>query len=293
MDSYKRPRAFVSVIIPTYNSADYLPTAIESVLNQRGAGRMFAMEIIVVDDGSTDNTKDILKKYQDKIIYCNILNSGRPAVPRNIGAKMAKGEYLAFLDSDDVWLPNKIYSQLKQFKQDPSVVLISSNAEKITASGKRTKELVVLKNLLPKEISFGGLLKNNFICTSATMVRKEPFERAGGFDERASFKAVEDYELWLRMTARDKIFYQTLPYVLYRVHANNISKSSAHLANKRLIIVYQSVFRYVASYDQRVATLKQLAIVYSALASSGRLLDKIVYKLFSKLTSLRARFLYN
>jgi len=96
--------AGVSVVIPTRNRASYLPLAIESVLNQTPP----PLEVIVVDDGSTDGTAAIVGRYGDQIIYRKIRNGGRPAVPRNVGIELARGELVAFQDSDDEWAPGKL-----------------------------------------------------------------------------------------------------------------------------------------------------------------------------------------
>jgi len=106
----------ISVIIPTYNSAKYLPEAIESIFNQNYE----RLEIIIVDDGSTDNTTEILVPYQDRVIY-HYKENGGPASARNFGLEMAQGEIIGFLDADDIWPSNKLSLQLSHLEGDSEV----------------------------------------------------------------------------------------------------------------------------------------------------------------------------
>lgn len=288
-----KKKPLVSVVIPSYNSQDYLPDTIDSVLGQRGVGGIFELEIIVVDDGSTDDTQAVVEEYGEKVVYRKIKSSGRPAVPRNVGAKMARGEYIAFLDSDDIWLPAKLKEQLGIFADHPNIVLVSSNADKIDAKGERFGELVVTKELLPKQTNYNELLKNNFICTSATVVRKDAFLSAGGFNESPNLKAVEDYELWLRLASRGEIAYQEKPTILYRVHEGNISKANELLARKRLARVYRSIAKDVERKNSKRAALEALCSAYFSMASLNAGTRRLLYRLVAKTTSLRARLLYN
>src|SRR5687768_17471 len=108
-----KSKRYLSVVIPTYNRADFIVDAINSVLAQDFGG--YSPEVIVVDDGSTDNTEEIIKKFKDKIRYIKIPHSGLPAVARNVGLKKASGEIIAFQDSDDLWDKDKLVNQLKVF----------------------------------------------------------------------------------------------------------------------------------------------------------------------------------
>ena len=105
--------SFISVIVPTYNRADLISETIESILNQ--TYKYF--ELIIVDDGSTDNTEEVIRKFKDsRIKYIKTDNWGGPARPRNTGIKKTKGEYIAFCDDDDIWLPKKLEKQIRVFK---------------------------------------------------------------------------------------------------------------------------------------------------------------------------------
>lgn len=230
----------VSVIIPSYNSAAYLAETINSVLTQKGIHALYELEVLVVDDGSTDITAEVVAEFGDKIQYKRIANSGRPAVPRNIGASLAKGEYLAFLDADDVWLPTKLQTQFKQFMNNPKLALVSSNARRIDEHGKELGGLVVIDKLLPPAVNLVNLIQLNFICTSATMVKTDVFKQLGGFNEALELRAVEDYELWMRIAAVSPIEYLRDALVLYRVHDAATSKHGEKEAWTLMLAVYTS-----------------------------------------------------
>lgn len=186
----------VSVIIPTYNCAKYLPQTIKSVLNQSYKN----LEIIVVDDGSTDDTEEILKPFLSNIIYIKKRHSG-VSDARNLGIERAKGNFIAFLDSDDFWTPEKLEVQMDHFRNNPDVGLVYSSNCFIDEDG---NELIV-----PQRVSkegkykmcrgwvFRRLLFINFIPTSSVVAKTECLKKAGGFNPY--FKKSQDYDLWLRI----------------------------------------------------------------------------------------------
>jgi len=206
----------VSVIIPTYNRADLLPRAIDSVLNQTFKD----FELIIVDDGSTDNTKEIVKEYQKKderIKYIWQENSGGPAKPKNTGIKNSQGEYIAFLDSDDEWLPEKLEKQLKLLGSSNTLGFVSCNALIIDENNNRKE-----KYNSPKNKNFVSLLEGNKIWScSSVIVKKDIFERLGFFDENLNFG--EDWEMWLRIAKRYNFDFVYEPLIKYYLHQNNIS----------------------------------------------------------------------
>jgi glycosyltransferase involved in cell wall biosynthesis len=129
----------VSVVIPTYNSAHLLDDALQSVLEQTYKD----FEIIVVDDGSTDNTSEVVSKYNDKLHYFRVDNRG-PAKARNYGISKATGKYIAFLDADDKWLPTKLEKQVSMFEQNPEFGMVFTENSLFDAKG-------IYKNSLGKE----------------------------------------------------------------------------------------------------------------------------------------------
>lgn len=178
----------ISVIIPTYNRADFLVNTIESIKQQT----VKVDEIIIIDDGSTDNTKDILKDYSD-LIYQYQDNSGVSSA-RNLGIKLALNEWICFLDSDDLWEKEKIEKQIEFHLQNPNI-LFSYTDENWVFNGKTIKKKQYQQK--NNKVSFRDHLPNTFIGTSTVMIHKSVFDNIGVFD--TSLVACEDYDLWLRI----------------------------------------------------------------------------------------------
>ncbi|MEW6608546.1 MAG: glycosyltransferase [bacterium] len=208
--------ATISIIIPTYNAENFLPQAINSVVEQTYQD----IEIIVVDDGSTDNTKRIIEPFMDKIYYIYKDNGG-PASARNVGIKSSKGEYIAFLDADDIWLPQKLELQINLFQQCQEIDWIHTNLVLIDESG----NVIGIRKLT--EILSGSIFKilfmENWVLTSSVMMKRECLKIIGNFDETLSVN--QDYDLWLRLSHYYKCGYLEQPLVKYRIHhAQNTKK---------------------------------------------------------------------
>lgn len=210
----------VSVIIPTYNRADLLPRTIRSVLDQTFGD----FELLIIDDGSTDSTKSVVQEYanQDKRIkYIYQNNSGAPARPKNTGIKAAEGEYIAFLDHDDEWLPGKLEKQLAVFNSsyNKNLGLVGCDGFVVNSSGAVVKEL----KMPSKDNYVEGLLNSNFIFSSSSvLVRKDVFDKVGLHDE--SFKMGDDWDMWLRISQAYDLDFIHQPLFKYHQHGNNISK---------------------------------------------------------------------
>lgn len=209
----------ISVIIPTFNYAEFISDAIDSVLAQTFKD----FEIIVVDDGSTDNTKDILNKYSDNIKYYYQDNKG-PASARNLGIKNASGSYICFLDSDDIFMPNKLKLQIDTFHSisKQNTALLYSN---FTSVNKRL-DISIQHYKCPKfqshKIAFDYLIKNNFINTSTVMIKRDFLCDVDLFDEK--LKYLEDYDLWLKLGSKYEFFHIRNFLVKTRSHNKNYSK---------------------------------------------------------------------
>jgi glycosyltransferase involved in cell wall biosynthesis len=170
----------VSVIIPAYNAAAHVDRTIESALAQTCAPR----EILVIDDGSTDNTAGVVSRYPAPVRLLRQANGG-PGAARNRGAREAKGEWLALLDADDVWLPHKLERQLPYTKSPATGVVHSREA--------------VAR--VPAKATFAALWEGNVIHNSSALVRRTALEAVGGYDEDRALIGVEDWNLWLRLAA--------------------------------------------------------------------------------------------
>jgi len=250
-------KPYISVVIPTYNRAGFLAAAIDSVLSQKGK---WDLEVIVIDDGSTDDTERIVKAYTSKVRYFKIPHSGLPAVARNFGITKAKGELIAFQDSDDQWPLDKLSIEVPLF-DGPNTVMAYGQAKIMGSDGKVSSKNVVALNKIRDGESFSSLIKENVVSTLTVMVRKEALEAVGGFNESQALKAIEDYELWLRLAAKFprglKSLNRTLAF--YRVHEGNISSADSLQAIERLLNVYNYAWQNSELSDsQRTALEKQL-----------------------------------
>ena len=220
----------ISVITPTFNSACFLPDTIESVLTQT----LQDWEMIIVDDGSTDNTQEVVARYlrshPGKIKYFRQDNGGT-AQARNRAIRESKGEYLAFLDADDLWLPEKLAVQIPTMEAHPELCLISSETYAIDAQNNRIGHWKVAQ--MPN--TFEYLLEANHIYNLTVIARKSCVERIGYFDER--LKVSQDYDLWLRLVKRFPFKVLYTPLAQYRVHLNNISKNTKQRLKNHLYIL--------------------------------------------------------
>jgi len=231
----------VSVIIPTYNRAGWLGGAIQSVLDQAGSHKL---EVIVIDDGSTDDTGSVVKAFGSKVKYIKIEHSGKPAVARNEALAVAQGRLVAFLDSDDKWLPDKLNNQVPLF-DDPEVILTYGNALVMKSDGELTKKKYIPTEELAGGESFKSLLLSNVLPTVTVMARRQALEELGGFNEADGLAAVEDYELWLRVANTYPKGIKSLNKTLahYRQHDKNISQATQVTALRRIIEVYNQLWR--------------------------------------------------
>lgn len=204
----------VSVVIPSYNRATLLPAAIDSVLEQTYPN----IELIVVDDGSTDNTASVLEPYRRRVRVVKQLNAGASAA-RNNGIAVSRGQYLAFLDSDDLWLPRKIEAQVAMMEScGPSVPCCICNMRLAYADGRegRSFALSLIEPALRQGLWVNPLqvLATRFVLfNQAVLVRREALERVGAFDEQCRF--MEDYDLALRLALAGAWAYLAEPLAVW------------------------------------------------------------------------------
>lgn len=221
----------VSTIIPTYNSPHYLIEALESVLSQTYKD----MEIVIVDDGSTDNTKEVIQSYLilDRNIKYIYQNNGGTASARNTGIKFSSGEYIAFLDHDDIWLPQKTELQIKILDSDPSIGLVYCRFQIMDEDKGSVLEP-------PKrELCRGGVYEKFLVrcyinTASQVMIRKACIERVGYFDE--SLQIVDDYDFYIRVARHYKIEYLDQPLANWRIHRLNTSKAIEKMISNRIAL---------------------------------------------------------
>ncbi len=226
----------ISVIIPTFNRADLLIEALESVLAQ--TCRDF--ELIVVDDGSTDETIDRIREYRDRLIYLPQRNQGVSAA-RNHGIRAAHGKWIAFLDSDDLWLPDKLKIQLEFFAANPSAKICQTEEIWIRC-GKRV-------NPMKKHQKYSGWIFEQclalcIVSPSAVMIERDLFNRVGLFDEE--LPACEDYDLWLRISKNYPISLIDRP-LIYKRGGHNDQLSRKYWGMDRFRV--QSMLKLLTTND--------------------------------------------
>lgn len=204
--------ARVSVIIPTYNRFLQLCCAVESVLEQTYED----VEIIVVDDGSTDQTPSAFPQRFPSVQYIRIEHSGLPSVARNTGVRLAKGAYVAFLDSDDRWVVEKLAQQVAVLDAHPNIGLACSNAFVVQGNSERSDTHYPAPAMRTRKHTLETLLHENFVITSTAVVRRAVLDRVGLFEETPVLRAVEDYDLWLRIAAVSEVHYDPTALAFYR-----------------------------------------------------------------------------
>ncbi len=211
----------VSIIIPAYNSANLIGKTIESVCNQTFKD----WELLIIDDGSTDKTKEIIESFcrkDERIKYFYQANSGAPAGPKNTALKQAVGEYIAFLDHDDEWVKEKLDRHLLFFanSKNPNLGLVVSNAMIVNKIDNSRFE-----HKLPMQINpLTALLERNFIfCSSGVSVRREVFSRVGFFDE--NFKYGDDWDMWLRIALAYDFGYIHEPLYYFNRHEKTVTNN--------------------------------------------------------------------
>jgi glycosyltransferase involved in cell wall biosynthesis len=223
----------ISVIIPTYNRATYITEAIRSVQAQTYPNA----EIIVSDDGSTDNTAEIMAGLGDAVTYIPLPHRGQPAATRNAGLRVAKGEFVAFLDSDDLFLPDKLALQVAAFEAHPAAGLAYSNGHFFCDDPVHRTGYVLDGLPTPSGDIFPELLRGNLMSPPTVLIRRSCLEAVGVFDERPDFFAVEDYDLWLRVAACFPIIYVPGDVAAIRRHQQSISRDVATLRRRVLRVL--------------------------------------------------------
>jgi len=204
----------ISVVIPAYNSRAYIPDAIDSVLGQ--TYRDF--EIIIVDDGSSDAIGDLIgSRYPDA--RCLQIEHGGPSRARNTGIRNARGEFIAFLDADDIWLPTKLEKQMEYFERHPDVAMVFTENNYFDDSGTIDYSFKLDKRILMKGNVPANIFLYSGVATPTVIVRKTVLDEVGYFDEELSI--AEDDNLWIRIASKHEI--GLIDEILVKVRKNHVS----------------------------------------------------------------------
>jgi len=245
-------RPLVSIVIPTYNTADYIPFTLESV--DRQTFRDF--ENLVVDDGSTDGTKEVLEPYREKIVYIHQKNSGRSEA-RNTGIRAARGKYVAFLDSDDLWTEQKLERQVELMESRPDVDFLFGDKQRFSNDG----SLIIRSMFREKgyDADFFGdpflviepyrkLLDAPYVPTGTVMMKKACFEATGLFDPDIY---AEDWEFWLRVALHHRFAYAGEIWELERDRPGSGSKNLPAVYESNIL----TLRKHKQAYADRLAEL--------------------------------------
>jgi glycosyltransferase involved in cell wall biosynthesis len=246
----------ISVICTAYNAAEFIDQTIESVLGQT----MDELEFIVVDDGSTDGTADIVEAVRDsRLRLVRAPHSGIPAVGRNIAIRNSQASIIAVTDADDVSLPNRLQQQLDFLERHPQASLVHTlSYDLVDEESTLAERQCPADGVMTPEVAIVAILHRNFVRTSSVAIRRQAFEDAGGFDEDVRLCGVEDFALWLQCYEQHASFgYINEPLIRYRIHAGSLSSDTVANSTNTLWAMEKAVRRSPARYESLQKLVKQ------------------------------------
>lgn len=229
----------VSVIIPAYNSACTIERALQSVIGQT----LQPQEIILIDDGSKDNTVALVRTQFPSVIILQQANAGASAA-RNRGVAHASGELIAFLDSDDAWHPQKLQMQVGVFERSPQLNFLSTQCEYFTEQkwlSVQPLELAVIERVDIKELDFYQVFAHPFLATPSVMMRKVFFDALAGFDQ--TLETAEDVDLWLRAAYQGGYALVAAPLTLVIAQEESLSTRTLHSPYGQHLVVLERFCR--------------------------------------------------
>jgi glycosyltransferase involved in cell wall biosynthesis len=281
-------QGLVSVIIPNYNHAHFLDDALHSVLSQDYRN----FEIIVVDDGSTDDSLGVLAKYGTTIRLIRQENKGLSGA-RNTGIRTAKGVYYCFLDADDYWLPNFLSTVVSFLDNHPEIGAVHTGFYFVDRFGERCPQINTIT--IDEDQLYDRLLDGEFFVPASVLIRRECFDRVGLFDE--TLRASEDWDIWLRVSRVYRFAGISEPLLNYRIHGNNMSADPEYMLKYQLMVakkhfgapdeppgywpierkrVYAAIYRYAAQgYFFRGDSEKAQNYLQLTLETNSSLLESV------------------
>lgn len=251
------PAELVSVVIPSYNYGRFVTQAVDSALAQRYPH----VEIVVVDDGSTDDTRQRLAPYGDRVRYMYQQNQGLSAA-RNTGIRAARGQWIALLDADDAWHPRKLELQMHCLASQPAIDLLGTGAIIEQAAcwpALDAPPCPAVEELSPEEL----VIRSHF-APSSVVARKRCLEEVGLFDP--ALRCVEDRDLWVRFGSRFRVARLPLPLLWYRLHATSLSTQAARMEENELRVIRRAFAEVPALRGRPLLRMRTLA--YASFNSS-------------------------
>lgn len=231
--SSSRPPPGVSIIIPAYNYARFLPSAVESCLRQDYPN----FEIVVIDDGSKDNTREVMAKYGPPVRYVHQTNAGLSAA-RNTGIREARFDYVAFLDADDLLLPTHLSDSMAAFAKLPPEYSLVACDDHLMDVDEHPLPFTVHVPVLPREITLMDILMRTRFSPTGVVAQKEVFAVCGGFD--TTLRSTEDRDMWIRIAARRRIWHLGKVLVRIRKHGNNMSNNADRMKSNMAAVLKKS-----------------------------------------------------
>jgi len=251
-------RPFVTVVIPAYNAEATIRETINSVLNQT----LTDFELFVIDDGSTDATATIAAEFSDSRVHGFSFDHAGPSSARNRGIERASGQFIAFLDADDLWTPDKLHSQTEVLLREPETALVYSWTDCIDDKGRFLRHG---SHVRAEGKVYELLLSRNFIDNgSAPIVRKSAFEEVGLFNE--DYRAGEDWDMWLRLAHRYPFACLPTVQVLYRVHGNSLMADVEQQLDYVMTVLHKGLERLPAAAERQRIKRTVTANIYKYLS---------------------------
>lgn len=246
----------VSIIMPAYNASNYIQESIDSVKAQTHSN----WELIIVDDGSTDTTSEIIKRniLKESRIKLFYQENGKQGKARNLGIANATGIYIAFLDSDDLWMPEKLETQLEEIVRynadlvfSDSYIFFDDNSSNRKSSMNTSNDIFVGKEALD------DFLFRNKIPTLTVLTRKEKILSVNAFTEKLAIQNAEDYHLWLRMLMDSSVFYGSDKILTaYRVHSKSVTQGDTFAIEQKIEVLYDLLHKYPDFKNKILEALK-------------------------------------
>lgn len=266
----------ISVILPTYNRAYCIRRAVDSVLCQTWSH----WELLVVDDGSTDNTEEIIAAYaasDERVRYCRKARNQGVSAARNEGIRLARHEYIAFQDSDDVWHADKLEKQMRIFENQPELGLVycAMQGTRQDGSAVRVPDISIDRRLLQGNL-YGLLLQGNVIDAPTAVMRKSCVEKCGGFDEGLS--CLEDWELFLRIARDYEIGYADEALVDSDIHNHGVSGHAGGYfeARCKMIAMHRTALLEYGLFDRVVEQMLLKAKAAGVLEPVSKILQNML-----------------
>ena len=228
----------ISVIMPNYNYGQFIEESICSVLNQTYKN----LELIIIDNYSDDNTDEVISKFSDnRMRVYKFNNNGVIAASRNFGISKCNGDIVAFIDSDDIWLPSKLEKQLSYFSNN-EIVCIGSNFIPIGETHYCKYKIPINNKEMYHDFIYSDIALFNPVINSTVLIKRNTLLELGGLDENPDFRCIEDWELWLRLSSVGIIRILNEKLIKYRIH-NNVSRDNR--------IVYLNILKLLDQHFER------------------------------------------